>query len=91
MTKEKERGHKKLRRGKVLSDRMDKTVVVEVLRKYRHPLYKKVIKKSTRFKAHDETNQGRQGDLVEITECRPLSATKRWRLSRIIKKADEVG
>ena len=91
MTKREERGQKKLRRGKVLSDRMDKTVVVEVLRKYRHPLYKKVIKKSTPFKVHDKDNQAREGDLVEITECRPLSATKRWRLSRIIKKADKIG
>ena len=91
MTKREERGQKKLRRGKVLSDRMENTVVVEVLRKYRHPLYKKVIKKSTRFKVHDKDNQAREGDLVEITECRPLSATKRWRLSRIIKKADKIG
>ncbi len=90
MTTVKERGHKKTRRGKVLSDRMDKTIVVEVLRKYRHPLYKKVMKKSTRFKAHDESNQARIGDLVEIKESRPLSATKRWWLARIIKKSTEV-
>lgn len=86
----KARGSRKARRGKVSSDRMDKTITVDTERKYRHPLYKKVVKKSTRFKAHDEKNEARVGDLVEIMETRPLSKTKRWRLVKVIKRARTV-
>ncbi len=85
-----ERGRRKLRRGKVCSDRMDKTIVVEVIRKFRHPLYKKVVKRSTRFHAHDEKNQARIGDIVEIMESRPMSKTKRWRLVNVIRVASEA-
>ncbi len=84
-----DRGRRKVRQGKVVSDRMEKTIVVEVVRKYRHPLYKKVVRKMTRFAAHDEENQARRGDLVEITETRPLSKTKRWRLVSVLKKSAE--
>jgi len=80
------RGSRKVRRGWVVSDRMQKTVMVEVERKFAHPLYKKVVKKITRFKAHDEDNQARIGDFVEIAETRPLSKTKRWRLLKIIRR-----
>lgn len=83
-----ERGCRKLRRGKVTSDRMDKSIVVQVIRKYRHPLYKKVVRKTTSHHAHDENNQARLGDLVEIMETRPISKTKRWRLIKIIKVAN---
>jgi small subunit ribosomal protein S17 len=85
-----ERGRRKIRRGKVCSDRMDKTIVVEVIRKFRHPLYKKVVKRSTRFHAHDEKNQARIGDIVEIMESRPMSKTKRWRLVNVIRVASEA-
>ncbi len=88
-TSETKRGRRKNRRGKVVSDRMEKSIVVEVIRKFRHPLYKKVVKKSTRFHAHDEENLARTGDLVEIMETRPLSKTKRWRLVSVIRKAAE--
>ena len=83
-----ERACRKIRRGKVCSDRMDKTIVVEVIRKFRHPLYKKVVKRSTRFHAHDEKNQARIGDIVEIMESRPMSKTKRWRLVNVIRAAN---
>lgn len=83
------RGRRKIRRGKVTSDRMEKTIVVEVIRKFRHPLYKKVVKKSTRFYVHDEDSQARTGDLVEIMEARPLSKLKRWRLVSVLKKSAE--
>ncbi|MEA1928127.1 MAG: 30S ribosomal protein S17 [Candidatus Auribacterota bacterium] len=80
-----ERGKRKIRRGKVTSDRMEKSIVVEVIRKYRHPLYKKVVRQTNTFTAHDEKNQARIGDLVEIKETRPLSKTKRWRLVKVIR------
>ncbi len=83
-----ERASRKLRRGKVTSDRMEKSIVVEVIRKYRHPLYKKVVKKNTSYHAHDENNQARTGDLVEIMETRPISKTKRWRLVKVIRAAN---
>ncbi len=82
-----ERSRRKVRRGTVCGDRMDKTIVVEIIRKYRHPLYKKVVRKTTRFHAHDEKNQAKTGDVVEIMESRPLSKLKRWRLVRILKQA----
>ena len=85
-----ERGGRKLRRGKVTSDRMDKSIVVDVIRKYRHPLYKKVVRDNTTYHAHDEKNQARTGDLVEIMETRPISKTKRWRLVKVIRAADKL-
>ena len=82
-----ERGYRKTRRGYVVSDKMDKTIVVEVEDRVMHPLYKKVIRRSTKVKAHDETNSAGIGDLVIINETRPLSATKNWRLVEIVEKA----
>ncbi|MBC7330650.1 30S ribosomal protein S17 [bacterium] len=84
----KARGKRKVFRGEVVSDKMDKTIVVAVTRLVRHPLYPKVIKKTTKFKAHDEFNEAKEGDIVEIMETRPLSKTKRWRLVRIIKRRE---
>ncbi|AIC48024.1 30S ribosomal protein S17 [Rhodoluna lacicola] len=81
------RGYRKTRRGYVVSDKMDKTIVVEVEDRVMHPLYKKVIRRSTKVKAHDETNSAGIGDLVIINETRPLSATKNWRLVEIVEKA----
>lgn len=81
------RGYRKTRRGYVVSDKMDKTIVVEVEDRVMHPLYKKVIRRTNKVKAHDETNSAGIGDLVLINETRPLSATKNWRLVEIIEKA----
>ena len=82
-----ERNLRKERVGFVVSDKMDKTVVVAVEEKSKHPLYKKTISKTKKFKAHDEANACGVGDKVEIMETRPLSKNKRWRLVRIIEKA----
>jgi small subunit ribosomal protein S17 len=81
------RGYRKTRRGYVTSDKMDKTIVVEVEDRVKHPLYGKVIRRGSKVKAHDENNTVSIGDLVLISETRPLSATKRWRLVEIIEKA----
>lgn len=81
------RGRRKVRVGVVVSDRMDKTVVVAVERIMRHPLYGKTVKRTKKFHAHDENNECRVGDVVEIMETRPLSRTKRWRVARIVQKA----
>jgi len=81
------RNQRKTRRGYVVSDKMDKTVVVEVEDRVKHPLYGKVIRRSSKIKAHDEQNQAGIGDLVVIMETRPLSASKRWRLVEIVEKA----
>jgi small subunit ribosomal protein S17 len=81
------RGYRKVRRGYVTSDKMDKTIVVEVEDRVKHPLYGKVVRRSSKVKAHDETNQAGIGDLVVIAETRPLSASKRWRLVEIVEKA----
>ena len=81
-----ERNLRKTRVGKVVSDKMDKTVVVAIVDNVKHPLYKKIIKRTVKLKAHDENNEAGEGDLVEIMETRPLSATKRWRLVRIVAK-----
>ena len=75
--------------GRVVSDKMDKTIVVSVERLSRHPLYKRVIRLTTKFKAHDERNEARIGDTVRIVESRPLSATKRWRMVEIMARAGE--
>jgi small subunit ribosomal protein S17 len=79
--------NRKTRRGIVVSDRMDKTVVVRVDRLTKHQMYNKVIQRAKKFKAHDEANQCRIGDLVEIVETRPLSKDKRWRVTEIVRKA----
>jgi small subunit ribosomal protein S17 len=76
---------KKVYSGKVVSDKMDKTVVVAVTRTFQHPLYKKTVRKITKFKAHDESNQCKAGDTVEIIECRPLSKDKRWEVIKIME------
>jgi len=81
------RGYRKARRGYVTSDKMDKTIVVEVEDRVKHPLYGKVIRRTSKVKAHDEQNAAGIGDMVLISETRPLSATKRWRLVEIIEKA----
>jgi small subunit ribosomal protein S17 len=86
------RGRAAVRKGKVgrvVSDKMDKTIVVSVERLSRHPLYKRVIRLTTKFKAHDERNEARIGDTVRIVESRPLSATKRWRMVEIVARAGE--
>ena len=82
-----ERGQRKTRRGYVVSDKMDKTIVVLVEDRKKHPLYGKVLRVSKKIKAHDETNSAGIGDLVVIDETRPLSATKNWRLVEILEKA----
>ncbi len=82
-------GKRKTKMGRVVSDRMDKTIVVSVERLARHPLYKRVIRLTTKFKAHDESNDARIGDTVLIEESRPLSATKRWRLVSVVKRAGD--
>ena len=82
-----ERNHRKVRRGYVVSDKMDKTVVVLVEERYKHSLYGKVLRRSKKVKVHDEANSAHVGDLVSIMETRPLSATKRWRLVEIVEKA----
>ena len=79
--------NRKIRQGMVTSDKMDKTVVVAVESGKKHEMYSKFITTSKKYKTHDEKNEAGEGDLVEIIETRPLSATKRWRLSRIIAKA----
>ena len=82
-----ERNQRKTREGLVVSDKMDKTIVVAVEDRVKHALYGKVLRKTSRLKAHDETNQCGIGDRVIITETRPLSATKRWRLVEVLEKA----
>lgn len=82
-----ERNLRKVRVGKVVSDKMDKTIVVTVENRIRHPLYKKIIKRTYKLKAHDEANECRIGDRVRVMETRPLSKEKRWRLVSIIEKA----
>jgi small subunit ribosomal protein S17 len=81
------RGYRKQRRGYVVSDKMDKTVVVEVEDRVKHPLYGKVLRRTSKVKAHDEANSAGVGDLVLISETRPLSATKRWRIVEILERA----
>jgi small subunit ribosomal protein S17 len=85
------RGQHKTKTGRVVSDKMDKTIVVSVERLARHRLYKRVIRLTTKFKAHDELNDAHLGDTVLIEESRPLSATKRWRLVQVLARAGEHG
>ena len=82
-----ERANRKTRTGKVVSDKMDKTIVVAVERKVRHPLYGKILKKTTKFKVHDEVNEAKVNDKVMIMETRPISKDKRWRLVKVVEKA----
>jgi len=82
-----ERNLRKVRTGKVLSNKMDKTVVVAVVDNVRHPLYKKIVKRTYKLKAHDENNECNIGDTVRVMETRPLSKDKRWRLVEIVEKA----
>ncbi len=84
-------GKRKTKVGRVVSDRMDKTIVVSVERLARHRLYKRVIRLTTRFKAHDEENEARIGDTVLIEEARPMSATKRWRLVEVVQRIGDRG
>jgi small subunit ribosomal protein S17 len=81
------RGRRKVREGYVVSDKMDKTIVVEVSDRVKHPLYGKVMRRTSKLKAHDENNQCGIGDRVLLMETRPLSATKRWRVVEILEKA----
>lgn len=81
------RGYRKTRTGVVVSDKMDKTVVVAIKTKVRHPLYGKMVNRTRKFKAHDEKNECGIGDTVKIMETRPLSKDKRWRLVEIVEKA----
>ena len=82
-----ERNERKERIGKVVSNKMQKTITVAVERKVKHPIYGKFVKKTTRFHAHDEKNECGIGDTVKIMESRPLSKTKRWRLVEVVEKA----
>ena len=82
-----ERNLRKVRIGKVVSDKMDKTIVVAVVDNVKHPLYKKIVKRTYKLKAHDENNTAQIGDRVKVMETRPLSKDKRWRLVEIVEKA----
>lgn len=82
-----DRKRRKVLRGRVASDKMHKSVVVTIERLVEHPLYGKRVKRTSRYTAHDETNESKVGDLVEIMETRPLSKTKRWRVLRVIERA----
>ena len=82
-----DRAFRKTRVGKVVSDKMDKTIVVAIADSVQHPLYKKIIKRNYKLKAHDENNECRVGDTVRVMETRPLSKDKRWRLVEVIEKA----
>lgn len=81
------RAARKQRIGLVVSDRMDKTITVAIQRQVKHPMYGKFVKKTTKLKAHDETNDANEGDTVRIQETRPLSKTKRWRLVEVVERA----
>ena len=83
-------GHKKVRTGEVISDKMDKTIVVKVERRFSHPVYKKTVKRSQNFKAHDEKNECKVGDRIRIIETRPVSRDKRWRVLEIVERAQET-
>ena len=82
-----DRGRRKVRVGVVVSDAMDKTVVVRIDRQVRHPLYGKTVRRSSKLAAHDETNEAHVGDTVRVTETRPVSKTKRWRVVEVVERA----
>jgi small subunit ribosomal protein S17 len=83
------RKHRKVQRGRVVSDKMDKTITVSVDRFVRHPLYEKFVRRSTKLHVHDEKNEAREGDTVEVMAMRPLSKLKRWRLLRVVERAED--
>jgi len=87
VAEEKKRNERKVRVGKVVSNKMDKTIVVAIEELVQHKLYKKSVKRTVKFKAHDENNEAQIGDRVQIMETRPLSREKRWRLVKIVEKA----
>jgi small subunit ribosomal protein S17 len=87
---EEKKGHKNQKVGQVVSTKMQKTIVVEVMRRVPHPLYKRIITKRKKFYAHDEQSNAKLGDVVRIIECRPLSKLKRWRLGDVIRRAAQV-
>jgi small subunit ribosomal protein S17 len=82
-----DRGRRKMRQGLVVSDAMDKTIVVQISSQVRHPMYQKIVRRTTKLKAHDEQNEAHVGDTVRIMETRPLSKTKRWRLVQVMERA----
>ncbi len=83
-------GMQKTKTGRVVSDKMQKTVVVAVENQFRHPIYHRMLRRTVRFKAHDETNTCKLGDLVQIVETRPLSKEKHWRVAQVLERADRV-
>jgi small subunit ribosomal protein S17 len=83
-----ERGRRKIRQGVVVSDKMDKTVLVRIDRQMRHPLYKKIVRRSSKLAAHDERNDAHIGDTVRVMETRPTSKNKRWRVIEILERAE---
>ena len=86
------RGSRRVKQGRVASNKMDKTIVVVTETRVPHPVYGKIIRKSVRFKAHDEKNEAKAGDVVRIAETRPLSRDKRWRVTRLVERSrDSVG
>ena len=85
-----DRGHRKERQGRVISNKMAKTIVVQVQRRFPHPQYKKVITAYSKFYAHDEKGEAKVGDVVLIRETRPLSKLKRWRLTQVVERAAEA-
>lgn len=85
-----ERGKRKIQAGVVVSDKMQKTIVVKVERRVRHPVYEKVMRQFSKFKAHDERREAQVGDLVQIMETRPMSKDKRWRLVKIVRRGMRV-
>lgn len=87
---DKQRKARRVVRGEVASNKMNKTLVVEVKRKVRHPLYEKFVTQRTRLYVHDETNDARIGDVVEVVQTRPLSKLKRWRLVRVVQRAAQA-
>lgn len=82
--------HRRVLVGQVVSDKMDKTIVVQVMRRYRHPQYRKYVTERVKYKAHDERNEAKIGDIVRIVESRPLSRDKRWRLQAVTERAPVV-
>jgi small subunit ribosomal protein S17 len=81
------RNRRRVKQGRVASDKMDKTIVVVTETRVPHPVYKKIVRKSVRFKAHDEKNEAKAGDIVRIMETRPISRDKRWRLVEVVERA----
>jgi len=89
MPEQQQRTRRQTKIGKVVSDKMDKTVIVAVSNSFMDPLYKRHVKRTSKFYAHDEENQCREGDRVQITSSRPLSALKRWRVRKVLRRGEE--